>query len=108
MATAKTPAKKTTAAKTTKAPAAKTAKPAATKAPAKAAAPANKAATKKPAPAVKPKKAAVPSEQRRNYIEVAAYFIAERHGFTPGRELADWAAAEAEIDRLLAEGLLNQ
>lgn len=46
-------------------------------------------------------------EQRRNYIEVAAYFIAERHGFTPGRELADWASAEAEIDRLLAEGLLN-
>lgn len=108
MATAKTPAKKTTAAKTTKAPAAKTAKPAATaKAPAKAA-PAKQPATKAPTPAAKPKKAAVPYEQRRNYIEVAAYFIAERHGFTPGRELTDWAAAEAEIDRLLAEGLLNQ
>lgn len=53
------------------------------------------------------RKAAVPHEQRRNYIEVAAYYIAERHGFTPGRELTDWAAAEAEIDRLLEAGLLN-
>ena len=49
----------------------------------------------------------IPAEQRNNYIEVAAYYIAERHGFTPGRELADWASAETEIDRLLAAGLLN-
>lgn len=53
------------------------------------------------------RKHATNPEQRRNYIEVAAYFIAERHGFMPGRELADWAAAEAEIDRLLGEGKLN-
>ena len=68
-------------------------------------------------PAVAPKKAVkgigatrkpdIPLEQRRNYVEVAAYYIAERHGFTPGRELADWAAAEAEIERLLRAGLLN-
>lgn len=97
---AKAPAKKAaTPAKTAKAPAAKPAKPAAAK-------PA--AAKKTEAPkAPKRAKADVPAEQRRNYVEVAAYFIAERHGFTPGRELADWAAAEAEIDRLLAEGLLN-
>ncbi|MDD5248878.1 MAG: DUF2934 domain-containing protein [Rhodocyclaceae bacterium] len=100
------PAKTTAAKKTTKpAPAAKPAAAAAKKPLAAAAKkPAAKAAAK---PAAKPKKAAVPSEQRRNYVEVAAYYIAERHGFTPGRELADWEAAEAEIDRLLAAGLLN-
>jgi len=48
----------------------------------------------------------VSPEQRRCYVEVAAYYIAERHGFTPGRELEDWAAAEAEIDRLIKEGVL--
>lgn len=97
----KTPAK--TAAKKPAAPA---------KAPAKR--PAKSAVAAKPvktAVAGKPAKAKghnpVKPEQRRNYIEVAAYFIAERHGFTPGRELTDWAAAEEEIDRLLAAGLLN-
>lgn len=49
----------------------------------------------------------VDSDQRRSYIEVAAYFIAERRGFSEGHEAEDWAAAEAEIDRLLAEGRLN-
>ena len=52
-------------------------------------------------------KAAIPTEQRRHYIEVAAYYIAERRGFASGDPMADWSAAEAEIDRLLAEGLLN-
>lgn len=83
-----------------------------------AAKPAAATATKKPAT---PRKKAVPAgsertakarapvsdDQRRHYVEVAAYFIAERNGFVPGRELADWAEAEAEIERLLAEGLLN-
>lgn len=46
-------------------------------------------------------KPVVGPEQRRCYIEVAAYFIAERHGFTPGREREDWLEAEAEIDRML-------
>lgn len=58
-------------------------------------------------PAAKAHKHPVSAEQRRYYVEVAAYYIAERHGFTPGRELADWTAAEVEIDRLLAEGALN-
>ena len=84
-------------------------------------APAKKAPAKTPATAAKPKAAAagkpakaparrkhpVTAEQRRYYVEVAAYYIAERHGFAPGRELADWTAAEAEIDRLLAAGALN-
>ena len=67
---------------------------------------------------VKPKSAAtkvvrtkakkpVPAEQRRHYIEVAAYHIAERRGFAPGDTLQDWIQAEAEIDRLLAEGRLG-
>ena len=46
-------------------------------------------------------------EQRRFYVEVAAYYIAERRGFHGGSELDDWAQAEAEIDRLLREGILK-
>lgn len=53
------------------------------------------------------KPGAVPAEQRRNYIEMAAYYIAERRGFAPGNPLEDWVQAEAEIDRLLAEGRLG-
>jgi hypothetical protein len=96
VAPAKAPAKKAVA-KTTKAPAVKPAKPAGTAKP--------KAAAK-----VSPRAAGhreVTPEQRRYYVEVAAYYIAERHGFSAGRELADWTAAEAEIDRLLASGMLN-
>ena len=48
--------------------------------------------------------ATVTPEQRSNYVEIAAYYIAERRSFTPGDPLADWAEAEAEIDRLLATG----
>lgn len=49
----------------------------------------------------------VTSEQRHHYIEVAAYYIAERRGFDAGGHDEDWAQAELEIDRLLAEGKLN-
>jgi len=42
-------------------------------------------------------------EQRRQYIEVAAYHIAERGGFNGGCDLANWLAAETEIEQLLAE-----
>jgi hypothetical protein len=49
----------------------------------------------------------VPLEQRRHYVEMAAYYIAERRGFAPGDPLEDWVQAEAEIDRLLAEGRLG-
>lgn len=47
-------------------------------------------------------------EQRRHYIEVAAYYIAERGGFNSGCDLENWLAAEAETDRLLAEDKFNQ
>ena len=41
--------------------------------------------------------------QRYQYVEVAAYYIAERRGFDAGSAAEDWAQAELEIDRLLAE-----
>ena len=50
---------------------------------------------------------AVSADQRRYYVEVAAYYIAERRGFHGGNPLDDWAAAEAEVERLLREGVLN-
>ena len=34
---------------------------------------------------------------RHQLIALAAYFRAEARGFTPGRELEDWLAAEQEI-----------
>lgn len=95
------PAKAATAKKTAKAlPAA--AKPAAGK-------PA--AAEKKPAATAKKTSrqaaANVTPEQRRYYVEVAAYYIAERRGFQGGNELDDWVQAEREIDRLLRDGLIG-
>lgn len=96
----KAPAKAAAAKKPEPAVKKATAKPAAPKAPAKAAAP-------KPATARAKKPKGVPAEQRRNYIEMAAYYIAERRGFAPGNPLEDWVQAEAEIDRLLAQGRLG-
>ena len=46
-------------------------------------------------------------QQRRQYIEVAAYHVAERGGFSDGCDAENWLAAEAEIDQLLAEGKLH-
>lgn len=45
-----------------------------------------------------PEQALTP-QQRRHYIEVAAYYVAERRGFCDGDAMADWIAAEQEIDR---------
>lgn len=78
-----------------------------TKAAPKAAAKAPRPDVAKPARSRAKKPAVVPLEQRRNYIEVAAYHIAERRGFAPGNPLDDWIQAEAEIDRLIAKGLLG-
>lgn len=50
----------------------------------------------------------VDAEQRHYYVEVAAYYIAERRGLLDGHELEDWIAAEIEIDRMLREGKLNR
>lgn len=48
----------------------------------------------------------IDADQREVMIREAAYFRAESRGFCPGRELEDWLAAEAEIDRILASGEL--
>jgi hypothetical protein len=37
-------------------------------------------------------------EERKRRIREAAYFKAERRGFTPGHELDDWLEAEQEVD----------
>jgi Protein of unknown function (DUF2934) len=39
--------------------------------------------------------------ERGRMVAEAAYYRAQRRGFSPGAELEDWLEAEAEIDRLL-------
>jgi hypothetical protein len=36
-------------------------------------------------------------DQTRVMIEEAAYFLAQKRGFSPGYELQDWLQAEAQI-----------
>lgn len=48
--------------------------------------------------------AAIPSisaEERQNLIARAAYFRAEKRGFSPGCELQDWVDAEIEVTQLI-------
>jgi len=40
-------------------------------------------------------------ETREEMIRKAAYLLAERRGFCPGGELADWLAAEHQVDSWL-------
>lgn len=91
--------------------AAKTVKKAATaKAPAVRKPAAKKPAAEKAAKPVAAKQVAAPElapEKRRYYVEVSAYYLAERRGFHGGSQLEDWVRAEAEIDRLLQEGILK-
>lgn len=44
----------------------------------------------------------VSPEERHEMVAVAAYFCAERRGFLPGHERADWLQAAAVIDAMLA------
>ncbi|HEU4591787.1 MAG TPA: DUF2934 domain-containing protein [Steroidobacteraceae bacterium] len=46
----------------------------------------------------------VDPQQRATLIARAAYFRAMNRGFAPGDELADWLAAEAEVDAELLRG----
>lgn len=57
--------------------------------------------------AARRKAKAVSPDQRRHYVEVAAYYIAERRGFPGDGTLEDWLQAESEVERLLKDGLLN-
>jgi len=112
------PTKKATPAATKAAPAAKKTavakNPAATKKaavrPATVSAPASVVKAVKPnarTTALKPSTAphaAISAEQRAHYVSVAAFYIAERRGFTLGNPEQDWLQAEAEIDRLIASG----
>jgi hypothetical protein len=96
--------KTTTATAPKKAPAAaKTEKPAVAKTAAAKPAVARKPAAAKAA--AKPKagtgKLSVTPEQRYMMICEAAYYRAERRGFSPENEIQDWLDAEAEINRLL-------
>jgi len=50
----------------------------------------------------------VTPEQRYYYVEVAAYYLAERRSFDGGYAHEDGAQAELEIDQLLAEGRINR
>jgi len=49
-------------------------------------------------------------KERESLIREAAYYIAEKHGFTGGHEVDDWAEAEREVDTRLAEeaGLIDK
>ena len=40
-------------------------------------------------------------EDRQDMISTAAYYRAERRGFSGGNEVQDWLEAEAEIDAML-------
>lgn len=73
--------------------------------------PEEKAAPRRRAAAVKPDSASGPAtgitvsaDARRAMIAQAAYLRCERRGFTPGAEVEDWLAAEAEVDALLRAG----
>jgi hypothetical protein len=108
VAPVKVAAKKAAAKKVVKPTAPVAAKPA----PAALAKPVTKAAAKPKAPA-KPKaasaakSAALSLEQRNHYVQVAAFYIAERRGFSAGDPAADWIAAEDEVSRLIASGHFN-
>ena len=43
----------------------------------------------------------VTPEQRLHMIAEAAYFMAEKRGFSEGKAEADWLCAETEIDKML-------
>lgn len=44
----------------------------------------------------------VSTTERAEMVAVAAYFLAERRGFTPGGAHDDWLRAEQQIDAMLA------
>ncbi len=55
--------------------------------------------TKKPLSVMGNKSKSDPQiEERNDHVAVSAYYKAQARGFEPGDELADWLAAEAEID----------
>lgn len=77
--------------------------PAKVEAPTKAATPAKvETPASKAAPAVPTKGKPMPAE-RMKMIAEAAYYLAEKRGFSHGHEVADWAAAEKQVDGIIAK-----
>lgn len=65
----------------------------------------SESASRPPAAAGAPAEALrVTPEQRYHMIAEAAYFRAERRGFSGGDPAQDWLEAEAEVDRILQAG----
>ncbi len=58
--------------------------------------------TARPSPAAPPSRT-ISAEERHQLIAETAYYRAEQRGFTGGDPIADWLAAEAEV-----EGRLNR
>lgn len=62
------------------------------------------AETKSVAPAKSaPTKPALTPAERAKMVAEAAYYLAEKRGFKGGNEIADWAAAEKQVDALIAK-----
>ena len=85
-----------------------------TSAPVAAAASANASAAAKNAPRKKTRnrvqttaRTSVSPEERHAMIAEGAYLRAERRGFIGGHEVADWVAAEREVDKLLSADVTN-
>ena len=47
------------------------------------------------------------ASSRRGMIAEAAYYLAEKRGFAPGRELEDWSEAESRIDQHTTGGIAH-
>jgi hypothetical protein len=43
------------------------------------------------------------AQERRTWVETAAYYRAEGRGFAPGHETEDWLAAEQELELHIAQ-----
>jgi hypothetical protein len=55
------------------------------------------------APAKSSAKPALTPAERMKMIAEAAYYLAEKRGFTGGNELSDWVAAEKQVDTLISK-----
>jgi len=66
--------------------------------------PRKRAPRRKAEPAVVAQPSFVDPQQRAALIARAAYFRAMHRGFSPGHEMTDWLAAEAEVDAELLRG----
>jgi hypothetical protein len=91
------------AAKAPAAAAGKSAAPGKTPAVRRAVAPKAPATPKAPA-ARKAPAAPAARVDRDEMVRIAAYFRAERRGFAPGYEVADWLDAQAEVDAIAGTG----